>query len=44
MSGNSSLRTRNGDGSEIFNVKDDRHLEYQISQPVTDEASKSSAG
>ena len=27
-SGNSYLRTRKGDGSEVFDVKDDRHLEY----------------
>ena len=33
-SGNSYLRTRKGDGSEVFDVKDDRHLEYWISQPV----------
>jgi WD40 repeat protein len=33
-SGNSYLRTRKGDGSEIFDVKDDRHLEYWINQPV----------
>lgn len=33
-SGNSYLRTRKGDGSEIFDVKDDRHLDYWISQPV----------
>ncbi|MFZ4765314.1 MAG: DUF4365 domain-containing protein [Roseimicrobium sp.] len=31
-SGNSYLRTRKGDGSEVFDVKDDRHLEYWISQ------------
>lgn len=33
-SGNSYLRTRKGDGSEVFDVKDDRHLKYWISQPV----------
>jgi len=33
-SGNSYLRTRKGDGSEVFDVKDDRHLTYWISQPV----------
>ena len=33
-SGNSYLRTRKGDGSEVFDVNDDRHLEYWISQPV----------
>jgi hypothetical protein len=33
-SGNSYLRTRKGDGCEVFDVKDDRHLEYWISQPV----------
>ena len=33
-SGNSYLRTRKGDGSEIFDVKNERHLEYWISQPV----------
>lgn len=33
-SGNSYLRTRKGDGSEVFDVKDDRHLEYWICQPV----------
>ena len=33
-SGNSYLRTRKGDGSEVFDVTDDRHLEYWISQPV----------
>jgi RNase P subunit RPR2 len=33
-SGNSYLRTRKGDGSEVFDVKDDRHLEYWINQPV----------
>ncbi len=46
-SGNSYLRTRKGDGSEVFNVKDERHLSYWVSQPVdvylvirqTDEAS-----
>ena len=46
-SGNSYLRTRKSDGSEVFDVKNDRHLEYWVSQPVdvylvirqTDEAS-----
>ena len=33
-SGNSYLRTRKGDSSEVFDVKNDRHLEYWISQPV----------
>jgi DNA-binding beta-propeller fold protein YncE len=33
-SGNSYLRTRKGDGSEVFDVKDERHLDYWISQPV----------
>ncbi len=33
-SGNSYLRTRQSDGSEVFDVKNDRHLEYWISQPV----------
>jgi len=33
-SGNSYLRTRKGDGSEVFDVTNDRHLEYWISQPV----------
>ena len=33
-SGNSYLRTRKGDGCEIFDVKDDRHLSYWVSQPV----------
>ena len=33
-SGNSYLRTRKGDGLEIFDVKNDRHLEYWINQPV----------
>jgi WD40 repeat protein/GTPase SAR1 family protein len=32
--GNSYLRTRKRDGSEVFDVKKDRHLEYWISQPV----------
>ncbi|MGH9891379.1 MAG: hypothetical protein ACREA0_05235 [bacterium] len=27
-SGNSYLRTRKADGSEAFDVKDERHLEY----------------
>jgi Domain of unknown function (DUF4365) len=33
-SGNSYLRARTGDGSEVFDVKADRHLEYWTSQPV----------
>jgi WD40 repeat protein/RNase P subunit RPR2 len=33
-SGNSYLRTRKGDGSEVFDVSNARHLEYWISQPV----------
>ena len=33
-SGNSYLRTRKGDGSEVFDVTNDRHLEYWVSQPV----------
>lgn len=33
-SGNSYLRTRKSDTREIFDVKDDRHLEYWIAQPV----------
>jgi WD40 repeat protein/DNA-directed RNA polymerase subunit RPC12/RpoP len=33
-SGNSYLRTRKGDGNEVFDVKDERHLEYWINQPV----------
>ena len=33
-SGNSYLRTRRSDGREVFDVKNDRHLEYWISQPV----------
>lgn len=33
-SGNSYLRTRRGDGRDVFDVKNDRHLEYWISQPV----------
>lgn len=33
-SGNSYLRTRQKDGTEIFDVKEDRHLEYWINQPV----------
>jgi GTPase SAR1 family protein/DNA-directed RNA polymerase subunit RPC12/RpoP len=33
-SGNSYLRTRKGDGREVFDVSNDRHLEYWISQPV----------
>lgn len=33
-SGNSYRRTRQSDGSEVFDVKDERHLEYWVSQPV----------
>jgi hypothetical protein len=33
-SGNSYLRTRRSDGKEIFDVKNERHLDYWISQPV----------
>lgn len=33
-SGNSYLRTRRSDGREIFDVKNDRHMEYWINQPV----------
>jgi RNase P subunit RPR2 len=33
-SGNSYLRTRKSDGREVFDVKNERHLEYWISQPV----------
>jgi hypothetical protein len=33
-SGNSYLRTRQRDGSEVFDVTNDRHLEYWVSQPV----------
>jgi len=33
-SGNSYLRTRKSDGSEVFDVSNERHLEYWISQPV----------
>jgi small GTP-binding protein len=33
-SGNSYLRKRRKDGREVFDVKNDRHLEYWISQPV----------
>lgn len=33
-SGNSYLRTRKGDGNEIFDVSNERHLDYWISQPV----------
>src|SRR5262249_55909729 len=33
-SGNSYLRTRKGDGLEIFDVKNERHLTFWISQPV----------
>lgn len=33
-SGNSYLRTRKGDGSEVFDVRNERHLDYWINQPV----------
>jgi hypothetical protein len=33
-SGNSYLRERQRDGSEVFDVKNPRHLGYWISQPV----------
>ena len=33
-SGNSYLRSRKNDGREVFDVKNERHLEYWISQPV----------
>lgn len=33
-SGNSYLRTRKSDGTAVFDVKEQRHLEYWISQPV----------
>ena len=33
-SGNSYLRTRQRDGREIFDVKNPRHLDYWINQPV----------
>jgi small GTP-binding protein len=33
-SGNSYLRTRQHDGREIFDVKNPRHLDYWINQPV----------
>lgn len=33
-SGNSYLRTRKSDGCEIFDVKDERHLDYWINQSV----------
>ena len=33
-SGNSYLRTRKSDGREVFDVKNPRHLDYWINQPV----------
>jgi DNA-directed RNA polymerase subunit RPC12/RpoP len=33
-SGGSYLRARKADGSEVFDVKNERHLEYWVSQPV----------
>jgi hypothetical protein len=33
-SGNSYLRTRQRDGREVFDVKNPRHLDYWIHQPV----------
>ncbi|TLU87712.1 MAG: TIR domain-containing protein [Chlorobium sp.] len=32
--GNSYLRTRKGDGCEVFDVTNERHLEYWVKQPV----------
>jgi hypothetical protein len=34
MNRGSYLRTRQSDGKEIFDIKNERHLEYWISQPV----------
>lgn len=33
-SGNSYIRTRKADGREVFDVKNDRHIEYWMNQPV----------
>ncbi|CAA7617228.1 TIR domain-containing protein [Magnetospirillum sp. UT-4] len=33
-SGDSHLRTRRHDGCEVFDVRNERHLEYWVSQPV----------
>ena len=33
-SGNSYLRSRKSNGSDVFDVSNDRHLEYWINQPV----------
>jgi hypothetical protein len=33
-SGNSYLRTRRRDGREVFDLKNERHLDYWINQPV----------
>jgi len=33
-SGNSYLRTRKADGCEVFDVRNDRHLDYWVNQPV----------
>jgi GTPase SAR1 family protein len=33
-SGNSYLRTRQRDGREVFDVKNERHLDYWVNQPV----------
>jgi GTPase SAR1 family protein/DNA-directed RNA polymerase subunit RPC12/RpoP len=33
-SGDSYLRTRKGDGNEVFDVKSERHLDYWVNQPV----------
>jgi hypothetical protein len=33
-SGNSYLRHRKRDGSEVFDIKDERHLDYWVKQPV----------
>jgi hypothetical protein len=33
-SGNSYLRTHRSDGREIFDIKNERHLDYWLNQPV----------
>ena len=33
-SGNSYLRTRRSDGREVFDVKNDRHMDYWMDRPV----------
>jgi hypothetical protein len=51
-SGNSYLRTRKTDGKEVFDVKNERHLEYWLNQVVdvylvirqSDETSKEATG